>query len=74
MRQPTAGQPKKLTLIRPSSGYYGYNTKRADSDNESAKFSSNNVSHIIIRIYIVHKMSANCLFLRACHRAVQKVA
>lgn len=44
MRQrPDAGQPRKLSLIRPSSGYYGYNTKRTDSDTDLGRFSSNNV-------------------------------
>lgn len=41
LRQPTI---KKLTLVRPSSGYYSMNAKRNDSDTESGRFSSNNVS------------------------------
>ncbi|XP_055296004.1 uncharacterized protein LOC129565299 [Sitodiplosis mosellana] len=36
------GQSRKLSLIRPSSGYYGYNTKRTDSDTDLGRFSSNN--------------------------------
>lgn len=37
MRQrPDYGQPKKLSLIRPSSGYYSYNSRRTDSDTDLA--------------------------------------
>lgn len=43
MRQKPNAGPQKLSLIRPSSGYYGYNSRRTDSDTESAHFSSTNV-------------------------------
>lgn len=43
-------QPQKLKLIRPSSGYFGYNSKRTDSDTDLGRFSSNNVSaHFILQ-------------------------
>ncbi|XP_031624070.1 dentin sialophosphoprotein [Contarinia nasturtii] len=41
-RPDAVGQPRKLGLVRPSSGYYGYNTKRTDSDSDLGRFSSNN--------------------------------
>lgn len=69
-----AGQPKKLSLIRPSSGYYGYNTKRTDSDTESAKFSSNNVS---LTFYLLWQLNCIIHFVplinRVYHRAARKV-
>lgn len=43
MRQKPNVGLQKLSLIRPSSGYYGYNSRRTDSDTESAHFSSTNV-------------------------------
>lgn len=45
-RNDNNAQPKKLSLIRPSSGYYSYNVKRTDSDTESGRFSSNNVNSL----------------------------
>lgn len=45
---------KKLSLLRPSSGYYSYNVKKVDSDTESGRFSSNNVSGCM-RSYLLMK-------------------
>lgn len=55
MRQrPEPTQSRKLSLIRPSSGYYGY-TKRTDSDTDLGRFSSNNVSNMKFILLSLHK-------------------
>lgn len=54
MRQRSdAGQPRKLSLIRPSSGYYGYNTKRTDSDTDLGRFSSRDVGFFVIFFLLI---------------------
>lgn len=48
LRQPAAiAGHRNIGLMRPSSGYYSYNVKRLDSDSESGRCSSNNVSNTI---------------------------
>lgn len=45
MRQKTSVGPiQQRGMVRPSSGYYGYASRRTDSDSESGRFSSTNVS------------------------------
>lgn len=48
-RPDASGQPRKIGLMRPSSGYYGYNTRRTDSDTDLGRFSSNNVIFLFLK-------------------------
>lgn len=73
-------QPQKLKLIRPSSGFFGYNSKRTDSDTELGRFLSNNVrilSLIEIPLGMFERLFIRLLFYyhlrRAFHPAAQKV-
>lgn len=74
MRQRADVQPRKLSLIRPSSGYYGYNTKRTDSDTDLGRFSSNNVrfGYGFCQEF-GNKLFHSLFFYRASHPAVRRV-
>lgn len=68
-------QPQKLKLIRPSSGYFGYNSKRTDSDTDLGRFSSNNVRSTENFVAYLHFINLVLLlfYFRAFHLEVQKV-